>query len=301
MPLGVSRRAPARAHGGWRAVFWIAIIVLVIALAAIGAIFVSYLRGAAVYDDLAERSFSAPISDAGQAVSLDDLSVDWDALRAVNPDVVGWIYLPGTTINYPIVYSGDDTRYLIEDFYGETSPLVSYGAIFLSGENAPDFSDDNSIVYGHHLLNGEMFSPIAQMTDEAAFNDHRSVYLLTPEGNCRLVSYALVHVDPTDPIVQPDFASDEARAVYVRDKLDRSVVAADGQTVDPSDARTLFMLSTCDNLASNGRYVLCCYVAESTDPNIVAAAGAGAADGDAPVDPKAAGAIEGAADGAASA
>lgn len=297
------RRKEARRRRRWRVVFWVAVVVFVAAVAALVAIVASYHRGNEVYGGLAESAFEAPVADAASTeMGLADLRVDWDALLAVNPDTIGWIYVPGTTINYPVVYSGDDSRYLSEDFYGETSPLVSYGAIFLSGENDPDLSDDCNVVYGHHLLNGAMFSPIAQLTDSAAFNEHRTVYFLSPEGSCRLTSFALVHVDPTDPIVQPNFASPEEEAAYVRDKMDRSVVVPDGRTIEPEGARNIFMLSTCDNLATDGRYVLCCYVAESTNPNVVAAVGAGSSAAEAPsVDPADAGAIGDAAGSAANA
>ena len=118
-------------------------------------------RASTAYDSLAEEAFDAPEDVAG--TSLADLTVDWDALRAINPDVVGWIYVPGTKVNYPIMHSGDDETYLTRDFYGNEGGwwMADYGAVFLSGGNRPDFTDTNNIVYGHNLLNGSMFADIA--------------------------------------------------------------------------------------------------------------------------------------------
>lgn len=273
------RRKERAAKTRWRVVFWIAIAVLVVAVAALGVIWFNYERGDARYDDVAESAFSGGAGSIGDATSLSDITVDWDALRAINPDTVGWVLVPGTTVNYPIVYSGDDSLYLVRDFYGETNPLVSFGAIFLSGENAPDFSDDLSVVYGHHLLNGSMFSPFAGFTDEAEFNAHRTVYVLTPEGNIRLTTFSLVHAASTDPIVQPNFASDALRLSYIQDKVDRSIVAPDDPLPALADITQLFAFSTCDNLVTNGRYVLFCYVAESTHPNVSAVGGTASGEG----------------------
>lgn len=272
-PFVPSSHARRRAQTRWRVVFWVAIAVFVVAIAGLIAIGISYARGSASYEDLS-RDAGPSLADSVTDASLTGLSVDWDALLAVNPDTVGWIYVPGTSISYPIVYSGDDERYLTEDFYGETNPLVSFGAIFLSGVNTADFSDANSVIYGHHLLNGAMFSPLADFADEVTFNEHRTAYLLTPAGSCRLVSFALLHVDSSDPIVQPSFATAADRAAYVQDKIDRSIVAVEGDLPAAEEIEQMFTLSTCDNLATDGRYVLCCYVAESTNPNVQAASAA---------------------------
>ena len=83
-----------------------------------------------------------------------DYSVDLAALRTQNPDTVGWIILPDSKINYPIVKSKDNTEYLTTTFEGQTA---NSGAIFLDMYCASDFSNDNSIIYGHNMKNGSMF------------------------------------------------------------------------------------------------------------------------------------------------
>ena len=82
------------------------------------------------------------------------VQVDFDALARINPDVKAWIYIKGTGINYPIVQTTDNTSYLHRTFEGKDSFI---GAIFLDAGCEPDFSSENSIVYGHNLKNGQMF------------------------------------------------------------------------------------------------------------------------------------------------
>lgn len=268
---------PKKKGGPWRVVFWIALVVLVASLVALGAIAFSYWQGQHVYDEVAEQGFSAPEDIEG--TSLADLVVDWDALRAVNPDTVGWIYIPGSEVNYPIVHTTDNEYYLTHDFQGTEGWLAKHGAIFLAAENKGDFTDPNNLVYGHNMRDGSMFATITGMTDQARFDELRDVYILTPQGNYKLQTFSLVHCAADDPLAQMTFASEDERVSYVQDKIDRSVVGASGIPA-AADMKKTFAFSTCDSLPSDGRYVLFAYVADST----VAAsddAGAGAADPDA--------------------
>lgn len=248
--------------GPWRVVFWIALIVLVASLAVLGALLFSYWQGQNAYDKIADQAFEAPQDVEGAA--LEDLQVDWDALRAVNPDVVGWIYIPGTIVNYPIVHTDNDERYLTYDFNGEQGWGATFGTIFLQAANAGDFSDANNIVYGHHLNNGSMFACLADMQDDAGFNAHRTVYVLTPQGNYKLRTFSLVHCAADDPLAQTSFADSAAQTAYVQDKIDRSTAAPEGQLPAAEDIDHTFAFVTCDNLPSDGRYVLFSYVEDTT-------------------------------------
>lgn len=256
------QQGPNKKKGGpWRVVFWIALVVFVVALAALGVIGYSYWQGQQTYNDVAQEGFTPPDDVAG--ASLADFTVDWDALKAINPDTVGWIYIPGTVVNYPIVQTTDDVKYLTHDFKGSEGWIATFGAIFLSADNSADFSDPNNIVYGHHLNDGSMFACLADFSDAAQFNDHRTVYILTPEGNFQLNTFALVHVNADDPLAQTQFTDEDERVAYVQDKIDRSVVAA-SDVPEAADIAHTFALATCDNLPTDGRYVLYAYVANST-------------------------------------
>lgn len=120
---------------------------------------------------VAREGFTPP--DDLSATSLADFTVDWDALKAINPDTVGWIYIPGTVVNYPIVQAADDEKYLTHDFKGSEGWIATFGAIFLAAENSSDFSDPNNIIYGHHLNDGSMFACVARFQRCRPVNDHR--------------------------------------------------------------------------------------------------------------------------------
>lgn len=246
----------------WRLIFWLALVVLIGSLGTLGYLFYTYWQGQNDYDQIAERAFAEPEGD----ITLADLVVDWDALRDINPDVVAWVYVPGTVINYPVAHKeGDSEYYLHHNFsLGEGRFGAEYGSIMLSGENNGDFSDEVNILYGHHMRNGSMFAPFAEFRESDVFNKHRTIYLLTPDGNYRLKTFAVEHVPMTHAsIATPNYATDAEFTEFKQWLIENSVVTADPDTSDTvADATKLFGFCTCDGADNTWRYITFADVAE---------------------------------------
>ncbi len=252
--------------GPWRVVFVVAIIVLVASLCALGAIGYQYFAQQRAYNDLEQY---AQVSDAqgSGTVSLSSLTVDWDSLRAINPDIVAWIYVPDTPINYPVVQGADNEEYLHKAFDGSTGWLASAGTIFLDSTNKSDLSDRNSALYGHHMNDGSMFASLADFVDQSTFDSHRDIYVLTPNGNYRLTTFAVVKTVGSDAIVQTSFADDSSYRAYIQDKLDRSSVSQSGTVLAAADVKQSMLFSTCEYTQNDGRSVLFAAVVETTATN----------------------------------
>lgn len=255
----------------WRVVFVVSLVVLIAALIGLGAIAFQYISQQRAYDDLEQY---ASLSDS-ENMTLADLTVDWDALRAVNPDIVAWIYVPDSPINYPVVQGDDNEEYLHKAFDGSTGWLASAGTIFLDSTNSSDYSDRNSALYGHHMNDGSMFASLSDWQNNDEFNAHRDIYVLTPQGNYRLKTFALVKTTGDDALVQTTFSSDESYQSYIQDKLDRSVTTQQGEVLSAADIRQSMLLSTCEYSQADGRAVLFAAVVETTvanDPYIASSA-----------------------------
>ena len=236
------------------------VICFCVCLVVVGVICWGYFQGSRMYNSVAQNAL--PNLDASDDQVL-DTQVDWDALREVNPETVAWVYVPDTEINYPIVQAENNEKYLKTDFQGEVNWAVSYGAIFLDSNCAADFSDRNSFFYGHNMNNGAMFATLANFGDDQVFNNHRTVYLFTPERNYRLESFAFLHVPSTDSLVQPDMESDIHQRAYLQTQIDRSLVHPSEGFPNPGSIGHAYVLVTCDNLPSDGRYALYCREVES--------------------------------------
>ncbi|MGN0362256.1 MAG: class B sortase [Bilifractor sp.] len=106
------------------------------------------------------------------------ISVDWASLKAINDDIVGWLYIGALDLSYPVTHYTDNDFYLHRTF--EKNDNFA-GSIFEEYQNSADFSDPNTIIYGHNMKNGSMFGKLAQL--EQKYTDDANIWLLTPSGN----------------------------------------------------------------------------------------------------------------------
>ena len=138
-------------------------------------------------------------------------TVDWDYWKGVNADVIGWITIPGTDIDHPILqaHADDPDYYLHHDVYGNYNPL---GAIFLDAEcEAEGFQSPNAVILGHSLKLGgvtKCFGNIKNYKDKGYASDHRTVLIQTPEIRMRyLVRFANI-VKGWEPTKRTTFAGE---------------------------------------------------------------------------------------------
>lgn len=142
--------------------------------------------------------------------------IDFAALSEINPDIVGWITIPDTNIDYPIVQCGDNDKYLKTGFDGEKNRA---GTIFLDFESDSDMEGRNNIIYGHNMKNGTMFKDIVKYKDKAYFDAHQTILLYTPERTIRLKALA-AYYDVAKPIARmTKFKSQESFDQFVKDMI----------------------------------------------------------------------------------
>lgn len=106
--------------------------------------------------------------------------IDFEELKKINSDVMGWIVIEGTQINYPIVQGNNNSYYLNHSFDKSWS---SYGSIFMDYRSSNDFSSYNTFVYGHHTRNGSMFGELYKFMDKSFYDSHSHFNLYTKTGN----------------------------------------------------------------------------------------------------------------------
>ncbi|MCD8200177.1 MAG: class B sortase [Coriobacteriaceae bacterium] len=181
--------------------------------------------------------------------------IDWDYWLSVNPDVIGWITVPDTNIDHPIVQAHEDdpTYYLYHDVYRNWNfcgvPYLDYRCVS-EGLDSP-----NATVYGHHLRNGTMFSVFSEFSEASFAKEHRTILLQTPSSK-RIVSvtYADV-VDASTATNRFDFGSRTAYASWYQDNLDAADVVLDAQVPE-----------------HNYLFVTCSYTTWADERTLVAAA-----------------------------
>ena len=198
---------------------------------------------------------------------LEDMTVDWDYLRSINPDIVAWIYMPGTPINYPVVQGQTNYDYLNRDFSYNEGFTARGGAIFMDSDNKKDMSDTITYFYGHHMNDGSMFACLStQLSYQGEFQSHRDFYVLTPEKNYHCISFALIRVGGNVGFIHRNFAEDIDRAEYLRDAINTSVVSCPDGAPDPAKLTKVFSLATCDYTEEDFRAVMYGYPVETVKP-----------------------------------
>ena len=116
-------------------------------------------------------------TDEPEAEPSGYLQIDFAGLQAVNPDVIAWIDIPGLSVSYPVVQGEDNSYYLHHLFTGEYN---SSGSIFADCHNQPDFTDQNTIIYGHNMKNGSMFGTLSHYQDQVLWEENPYFYLYVP-------------------------------------------------------------------------------------------------------------------------
>ena len=178
--------------------------------------------------------------------------VDFEALKAINRDIVGWIYLEGTTLNYPVV-QGEDNTYYLDHLYNKT--VNSAGSIFMDALCQPDFSDRNTVIYGHHMKNNTMFHSITNYKTQEYYDAHiPEMYLFTPNETYRVDVFAGFVTDTDFTAWQTEFSSAEAFVQWLRDLKGKSAFQCN---IIPKETDHILTLSTCSYEFKNARYVLC--------------------------------------------
>ena len=179
--------------------------------------------------------------------------VDFEALQKVNPDVVGWIYQKDTIINYPIMRGSDNDQYLHSDINKKYS--VS-GSIFMDYRNSGDFSDFNTIVYGHHMHDGSMFKSLRGYTKETDYyKDHKTFELITPDKKYHLQIVSAFITPATSEAYTYSFNNIADKQAFLNYAVKNSKIST-GVTATTDDK--IITLSTCAYDYDEARYVVVC-------------------------------------------
>ncbi len=175
---------------------------------------------------------------------------DLAALGEINPDVMGWLRLEDTVIDYPLVQGEDNSHYLTHLFTGEENKI---GSLFLDYRAAPDFSDRCTAIYGHHMKDGTMFTSLTRYRAQDYYDAHPVMRLSTPGQEYELRIFAGIIGDGSREFVRFQFEDDADFLDYV-DTLKASSTFQSEESVAAGD--NIVALVTCTYEFYDARYVL---------------------------------------------
>lgn len=168
------------------------------------------------------------------------------SLNNAYPDAIGWLYIPDTVINYPVMQSDDNFYYLDHAYDG--SPLKA-GSVYLDCRCEGRFQNPINIVYAHNMKNGSMFAQVTNFKNDSYFESHKYGWLATPETVYRIDFFSCAVADWHDSL----YEGDTPVAEWVPHICDKSVV---GREITYSDDDRFVSLSTCSYEFQNARTIL---------------------------------------------
>ena len=188
-----------------------------------------------------------------EAAQLADL--DLEALQAENPDVVGWILIPGTEVNYPLMQGEDNQYYLDHTWKKEYSAA---GSIFMECQNDPSLEGFHTLIYGHRMKNNSMFGSIKYYSKPDYWEDHPSVYIAFDGGIYRYDIFTAQEVGIREIVYYLDFEGREQDFIdfcLEHSELDTGIV--------PTVEDRFITLSTCTGQGHDTRWTVQAVLAQA--------------------------------------
>ena len=185
-------------------------------------------------------------------------NIDFAGLQQINPEIVGWIYVPGTQIDYPICLGSDNDYYLTHSFRRSQNAL---GAIFAPAETSDDLGDAHTILYGHNMRSGKMFGELSNYESSEFRDRYPYVYIYTPDQSYTCTVYAAYRTRYDSAVYTIGYETGtEVFREWINDTVEH---AAYDCGIAPTGQEQIFTLSTCvDSGLAKDRLVVQCVVTD---------------------------------------
>lgn len=182
--------------------------------------------------------------------------INFESIKKDAPDVIAWIKIDGTDIDYPIAFhEGDNSYYLRRDIHGKYD---RNGSLFIEDYNKTDFNDPVTIIYGHHMSSGAMFGKLQEIyTNPETFAKFNKIKVYLPENELTYRVFCAVPLDNSHILYYHDFNNDLIFERYFDEIFQtRSLLAVFDETVSVLPNNKVLMLSTCFETDYSRRFVV---------------------------------------------
>ncbi len=222
-----------------------------VAAVRLGKMAYDYYKGDQLYQQASDAFLKEESPSTDNNVIDLGISVDFDALTKTNADAIGWILIPDTAVNYPLMQTENNQYYLKHTYNGTYS---DFGSIFLATECGSDFSDQHSLIYGHNTKNGSMFGSLKKYKDKAYLEAHPYLYIIQKD---QILEYKIISAftaETSDDIYLLSFASDGDYFYWLQRMVALSEVEAAAPKLS-TDTKVL-TLSTCTSRTETERFTV---------------------------------------------
>jgi sortase B len=209
-----------------------------------------YYQNRKVMGNIQETFYDVEINE--NTDSSQTIRSGFDALLKENEDLVGWITMEGTQIDYPILQAEDNEQYLTRNFYNDDNVA---GSIFMDFRNDIESAGKNTILYGHRMKDGSMFEQLSKYQDKEFFENHQTFEFDTLYDSYEAEIFAVYATTTDFDYIQTDFANEQEYEQLINNIKEESIYETD---VEVSATDQIITLSTCDYVLdeNKGRLVV---------------------------------------------
>lgn len=162
---------------------------------------------------------SAVEESSSEEKTKEEVTIDFDTLKKMNEDIVGWILFDKNGISYPILQGKDNEEYLYTMADGTKNPA---GSIFLDALCSPDFEDAHTIIYGHNMKDLSMFGKLKQYgIKKDYYQENKYFTIYTPDGAFRYEIFAWYEAAEDDSVYQVGSWEEESFGEFVAQMIKR--------------------------------------------------------------------------------
>lgn len=225
--------------------------IFLFALFQVGKVLYIYHKGDSFYEDSQKTYLTEDHTSPEQSKSRLGFRVDLTRLRAVNPDIKGWIYIPDTEVSYPLLWSKSDNTYLRHTYTKEYSV---FGSIFFSELSNPNLQDMHTLIYGHNTKNGAMFGGLKKYKNQSYYETHPYIYLIMGDRTYQYRIVSCFTAQTSDDVYILSFEKNSDFQSWLADLVMQSVVEPGPVAITGSEK--VLTLSTCTSRTKTERFTV---------------------------------------------
>ncbi len=201
----------------------------------------------------AASSKNVSSNDDGRDVVNGD--VNFTELWKVNPDMYAWIKIPNTNVDYPVLQTSGDDGFYLEHNYKKEYEFA--GSIYTEKLNKKDFSDPNTVLYGHNMLNGTMFRTLHNFRDPDFFAANPYIYILLPDRTLTYEIFSAYEYDDRHILYSFDFSDEDVYAEYLAYATNPTEsMMCNRREIEVTTDDKIITLSTCLGNIDTSRYLV---------------------------------------------
>lgn len=207
------------------------------------------------YKDIKEKAKATVQTEEKESEEQYESPIDFEELWKTNEEIYAWIQIPGTDIDYPIAQRADDDAYYLNHTIEGTEGLP--GSIYTEAINSKDFTDFNTVIYGHNMKNGSMFAGLHKYEDEEFFKENPYVYIYLPDKTLKYQIFAAVVFDDRHIMYNFNYNTTEGRQRFLDEIMGvRTMESRFDEAVEVGTDSNIITLATCIGSQPDNRWLV---------------------------------------------